>query len=164
MRYSKNREFFLITVEMAVNSIRGNISEILGEEISDDSNFGIYHLSSSRGWVAERNSLVSWIEVSDAYWQVFTTREHLERSNNKIAVWQMHSINKNKKMRDYQSLISKRIYSIIDNTCEHIYDCFFHLPMGKGDIVREVSFPRGKFLPLIKGSPSEGVFKKIRSW
>lgn len=163
-RYNKSREFFSISLEQAVEVIREKASEILDEEFSNPIGIPKNRLSSLEDHRAERDSIQDWHEVGNLYWKVRISRSSFKRDQSTVTLWQMLSVHDNKKMKEYQSVVSRRRYNIRENNFEPIYDCYYSLPMCKGSVVDEIFRTEKKYFPVKPGSPAESIISAVKFW
>jgi len=163
-RYNKSREFFAISLEEAVQVIRKNANEILDEEFFNTAYFSKHSLSSLADLRTERDVIKDWYDVENVYWRVRISRSSYKRDKANFSLWQMLSVHDNKKMKEYQSVISLRRYNVTHNTFEPIYDCFYSLPLCTGSVVNEIFRSEKTVFPVKPGSPAESIITAVKFW
>ena len=164
-RHDNSREFFAISLLEAVEVIRKHTKEIIDEEFSE--NYipkKIPLIKTLEDYRNERNTISNWIEARNFYWKILVSKSHLQRCDDGIIIWQLISFHVNKKMKNYQSLISKRRYYFENKVFEKIYDCYYPLPMAKGEIIDDEIEVKKEFFPIPAGRPAETILLTIRDW
>jgi hypothetical protein len=163
-RYNKGREFFAISLEEAVQVIRSYAGDFLEEEFlnpADDSEYSRPTLADLR---IQRDGVKDWYDVANLYWRVRICRSSFRRDKATFTLWQMISVHENKKMKEYQSVISMRRYNIAQNNFESLYDCFYSLPFCTGVVVNEIYRSEKTVLPVKKGSPAQSIITAVKHW
>ena len=163
-RYNNSREFFSVSVESAVETIRRHAKEILDEELSASARLKMNSSPKPEDYRANRDEIGDWLEVHNLYGRTFVSRVNFIRDEYGMTIWQMWSVNFNKKMRDWQSVVSRRRYYFIDQCSESLYDCHYSLPMGGGDVISEIFQAEAERVPIEPGGPSEAIVLATRNW
>lgn len=163
-RHSNSREFFLISLEDAVNEIRKNIKEIIDEEFSENYVPKVSLIRTLEDFRNERDTIKNWIEVQSSYWQILISKSYLEQCEDGLIFWQIVSFQSNKKMNKYQSVISKNRYYVENRVYEPIYECCYLLPMCTGEIVDESLISNKNFFPIPETTPAHAILSVVKNW
>lgn len=158
-RHNNSREFFSISLAEAIGEIRKHAKEIIDEEFSENQPQQTKSIKTLVDYQNERNSISDWIEVKSLYWRLFITNTHLERYEDSLIFWQLNSVHSSKKMRSWQSAISKNRYYLENRTFEPIYQCLYFLPMCEGEIVHETLTTQKNFFPI-----PETLLSVVNNW
>lgn len=164
LRHNNSREFFSISLADAVDVIRKHTKEIIDEEFSASYLEINPSPSSLEDYRKERDSVLDWIEVKSLYWKILLSKSHLVKCDDGLIVWQLVSVHDNKKMRSFQSVISKSRYYFDDRVFETIYECRYLLPMCKGEIVDEALITKTEFFPITENSPAQAILSIVKNW
>lgn len=115
-RHNERREFFCVSAIEAAQAVRKHTTEILDEESRIDFS-GIDNIKKTASeYKRESQSINNWEEIECIYWKTFISRSHYFRNLNSIVLWQMISVHSNKKMKGFQSSVSKK--KVLDSgTC-----------------------------------------------
>lgn len=163
-RHNNSREFFSLTVTNAVDVIRKHVKEIIEEEFSDSYLPQVSSISTLEDYRNERDTVSDWIEVKSVYWKIFISKSHLERCEDGLIIWQLVSLNDNKKMKSCQSIISKNRYYFENKVFETIYECRYRLPMCEGEVVDEFLVDKKYFNPISEAIPADAILSVIKDW
>jgi hypothetical protein len=163
-RHNNSREFFLISLADAVDEIRKHAKEVLDEEFSENYAPKVSLTRTLEDFRSERNTITNWIEVHSSYWKIFISKSHLEQCEDGLIFWQLVSFKSNKRMKEYQSIISKNRYYVENGVYEPIYECCYLLPMCTGEIVDESLIAKKKFFPIPETTPAHAILSVVKNW
>lgn len=163
-RHNNSREFFSIYLADAVDVIRKNAKEIIDEEFSESYIPQTASIRTLEHYRNERDTVSNWIEIKSVYWKIFISKSHLERCEDGLIIWQLVSLNENKKMKSCQSIISKNRYYFENSVFETIYECRYQLPMCKGEVVDEFVVEKKYFYPIPDAIPAHAILATVKNW
>jgi len=163
-RYNNSREFFAVSIEIAIETIRRHAKEILDEELSVSARSKLSLSPPEEDYRVDREAVGDWLEVQNLYGRTLVSRFNFLRNETSVTIWQMWSVHSNKKMREWQSVISRHRYYLVDQSSVSLYDCHYSLPMGSGDVVCEHFRTENERAPIELGSPFESIMLATRNW
>jgi hypothetical protein len=167
-RYNKGREFFTVSLGEAVQvirqAIRSNADDIFEEEFLDPADAPEHSWPTLLELRTQRDGVKDWYDVANLYWRVRVCRSSIKWDKDIFTLWQMISVHDNKKMKEYQSVVSMRRYNIVQNNFEPIYDCFYSLPLCTGAVVNEIVQSEKAVFPVKRGSPAQSIINAVKLW
>jgi hypothetical protein len=164
LRYNKSREFFSADIELVVCEIRKHAKDILEEEFDESLSSRLVPSYKLEDFRRERDSLDDWIEVKNQYQKILISKSYSQLFDDSIICWQMHSLHQSKKMREFQSVVSKRRYFFNEGNFQTFYDCYYRLPMCEGEVVNEVKHANDRRFPIREGNASSSIILVVKRW